>query len=517
MKFIFSLILIIFLSSAHINAADTNTLKFDNEKINEFIKKNNLNKIRPNKFEKEKKFDITKLKPFIFLAIIIFGVIFSLNKESREQENNIKPKKSKHKNQSRIDEFVKRSNKKNTDREREDEFSYDEENYEDEMRQKAEEDFLSELYSEDLKIKVEEKIHENNPYYFVLAIGNFIFKDKDFKSIEKENNQVKFTVYAFDVTDKEKEVALQGLTDPYKDENYLLSSTRNMETKPGYGYFEWTPIFLFPKSLVVPPYRGERKIKFVVSTTKINAKFEQGKIVNEKDFYFLTESMLNLNFQDPGYLEEDKYEDKVNEKIVQLGLAVAYSENKINQSGVEAIKTWINQKIMWKHYFAENTEEGNENKIKYSFLLKNTYELLKNKKLSLSEIVKELNYKSNTSKRYDAMNLLLNVAGSDERLSVEEDKLLNKTARALELDMDRFQQMKTSTIANIDTIDEANEENEDTIFNFSPDMTNEEKCKKLRQEYTRWNRQTNNSNEKIRNQAKKMVGLTANLRKKYNC
>jgi hypothetical protein len=290
-----------------------------------------------------------------------------------------------------------------------------------------------------------------------------------------------------------------------------------MEAEPGYGYFEWTPIFIFPKSLVIPPYRGERKIKFVVSTTKINAKFEQGKIVNEKDFYFLTESMLNLNFQDPGYLEEDKYEDKVNEKIVQLGLAVAYSENKINQKGVEAIKTWINQKIIWKHYFAENTEEENENKIKYSFLLKNTYELLKNKKLSLSEIVKELNYKSNTSKRYDAMNLLLNVAGSDERLSVEEDKLLNKTARALELDMDRFQQMKTSTIANIDTIDEANEENEDTIFNFSPDMTNEEKCKKLRQEYTFWNRQTNNSNEKIRNNAKKMVGLTANLRKQYNC
>ena len=261
MKFIFSLILIIFLSSAHINAADTNTLKFDNEKINEFIKKNNLNKIRPNKFEKEKKFDITKLKPFIFLAIIIFGVIFSLNKESREQENNIKPKKSKEKEQSRIDEF----------------------SYDDEENENWD---TNDFESEDLKIKVEEKIHENNPYYFVLAIGNFSFKDKDFKSIEKENNQVKFTVYAFDVTDKEKEVALQGLADPYKDENYLLSSTRNMEAKPGYGYFEWTPIFLFPKSLVVPPYRGERKIKFVVSTTKINAKFEQGKIVNEKDFYF---------------------------------------------------------------------------------------------------------------------------------------------------------------------------------------------------------------------------------------
>ena len=196
---------------------------------------------------------------------------------------------------------------------------------------------------------------------------------------------------------------------------------------------------------------------------------------------------------------------------------MAYSEKKINQRGVEAIKTWINQKIIWKNYFDENTEEENENKIKYSFLLHNTYELLKNKKLSLSEIVKELNYKSNISKRYDAMNLLLNIAGSDDRLSAEEDKLLNKTARALELDMDRFQQMKTSTIASLDTIDDIDEENEDTIFNFSADMTNEEKCKKLRLEYTRWNRQTNNSNEKIRNQAKKMVELTASLRKKYNC
>ena len=115
------------------------------------------------------------------------------------------------------------------------------------------------------------------------------------------------------------------------------------------------------------------------------------------------------------------------------------------------------------------------------------------------------------------MNLLLNIAGSDDRLSKEEDKLLNNTARALELDLDRFQQMKTSTIANIDTIDESDEDNEDNIFNFSKDMTDADKCKKLREEYTRWNRQTNNSNEKIRNQARKMVELTANLRKKYNC
>ena len=535
MKLIISFFFILIITSFNSNAVDTPAETFDkqlenyikgkdnklpdirknnNKQLNEFIKKNKLNN---NFVKKEKEFDISKFRGVIWLIVIILIIIFSKSGFTGfdEEEGRIKKKKLKDTNQSKIDEFVKISNKKNKDKEREDEFSYDEENWDSEMQKEANDEFLD--YAEDLKIKVEEKIDENKPFYFISGFGGLNFKDKDFQSIEKENDQVKFTVYVFDATDKDKEVALQGLTDRYKDENYILSSTRNMEAKPGYGYFEWTPIFIFPKSLVIPPYRGERKIKFVVSATKINAKFEKGKIVNDKDFYFSKETILNLNFQEPGYLEEDAYEDEVNEKIVQLGLAVAYSEKKINQRGVEAIKTWINQKVIWKHYFAENTEEENENKIKYSFLLNNTYELLKNKKLSLSEIVKELNYKSSISKRYDAMNLLLNIAGSDDRLSSEEDKLLNKTARALELDMDRFQQMKTSTIANIDTIDNTDEENEDTIFNFSSDMTNEEKCKKLRQEYTRWNRQTNNSNDKIRNQAKKMCELTASLRKKYNC
>jgi hypothetical protein len=286
-----------------------------------------------------------------------------------------------------------------------------------------------------------------------------------------------------------------------------------MKVGVGLAYNDWTPMFRFPKSLVIPPSRGQRILKFVVCASKLKSKFDQGIIKNKKDLYFETTTTFNLNYEQPGYLESEIYESALNEKIVQLGMAVAYSEKKINTSGVEAIKSWINTEILWKNYFTDETEE----KIKYSFLLKNTHELLKKNKLSLSEIVKEINFKSNISRRYDAMNLLLNIAGSDDRLSKEEDKLLNNTARALELDLDRFQQMKTSTIANIDTIDESDEDNEDTIFNFSKDMTDADKCKKLREEYTRWNRQTNNSNEKIRNQARKMVELTANLRKKYNC
>ena len=145
MRFIFSLIIILFLSSVNISVADTNELKFDNEKINEFIKKNKLNN---NIIKKEKEFDITKYRALIILVVAILIGIFSRGGFTGfdEEEGRIKKKKSKDNNQSRIDEFIEKSNKKNTDKEREDEFSYDEEDWDSEMQKKANNDFLSEIY-----------------------------------------------------------------------------------------------------------------------------------------------------------------------------------------------------------------------------------------------------------------------------------------------------------------------------------------------------------------------------------
>jgi hypothetical protein len=267
----------------------------------------------------------------------------------------------------------------------------------------------------------------------------------------------------------------------------------------------------------VPAYRGKRKIEFVLNVTSIDTKFLKGEIKTKKkeNLYFQTKVEIEINYEEPGYSEITEFEEDVTKNIIQLGMALAYSENKMEQRSLDVIKNWINNEIMWKNIILDE-EQAKENKMKYSFLLNNTYQLLKDKRLSMSNIIKELNNKTNLTKKYETINLLLNIAGADDKLSLAEDKLLNKTAAALELDLERFQQMKTSTIANIETV-EGDDENEDTIFNFTSGMTDEDKCKKLRIEYTRWNRQTNNSNEKIRLQAKKMTELAANLRKKYNC
>ena len=495
MKLLISFLLSIFILFSNLSASENTqklTPKINNEQLQELIKKlPRENSVTQNTSNEDW---FKKLRPFIVPLLIVLYLIFRSDSKTEDRpKKNTKTRNTR----SRTEDFVKKHNEdhKIADKDYEDEWNYDQQ----------------ELNS--LQIKIEKQQVESLKVFDVMAFGMLGFTKDQIDQTKLEKEEAKFTCYVFDITDKDNEIPLQGLTDPYKDDSFLLSSNRNMKVGIGFAYNEWTPMFRFPVHLVVPPYRGKRKIKFIVSATKINAQFENGLIKKKKDLYFDLETIFELNFEEPGYLDAEQYEGDINEKIVQLGMAVAYSEKKINTAGIEAIKSWINTEIIWKNYFEDSTDQ----KIKYSFLLKNTLELLKNNKLSLSEIVKEINYKSSVSKRYDAMNLLLNIAGSDDRLSKEEDKLLNNTARALELDLSRFQQMKTSTIANIETIEESDEDSEETIFNFSKDMTDADKCKKLREEYTRWNRQTNNSNEKIRNQARKMVELTANLRKKYNC
>ena len=430
-----------------------------------------------------------KLRPLLIPIILVSFFILRKSDKDKIENTNIDQE---------IENEMDEQNNLEDNKEYEDEWNYD--NHQ----------------NQNLTIRIEEKNIDNIESYVVMANGLLNFTNAQIEETKKENEEVKYSCYVFDSTE-ENIIPLKSTNETFKDDEDLLSQFRNMKVGLNFAYNEWTPMFIFPKSMIEPPYRGNRKLKFIVTASKLNAKFEQGKIIDNHDFYYDLDATFEIEFNQPGYLEAEGFEEEVNDKIVQLGMAVTYSEKEINQLGIDALKSWINKEIVYKDFYSDQSTDKLSKKLKYSFLLKNTFELLKTNKLSMSDLIREINYKTNIPKRYDIMNLLLNIAGADDRLSAAEDKLLNNTARALELNIDKFQQMKTSTIANIETIDENHEGNEETIFNFTADMSNEEKCKKLRHEYTRWNRQTNNSNEKIRNQARKMVELTASLRKKYNC
>jgi hypothetical protein len=130
--------------------------------------------------------------------------------------------------------------------------------------------------------------------------------------------------------------------------------------------------------------------------------------------------------------------------------------------------------------------------------------------------LKEIKNFSKIDERYEVINLLLNIATDDKTLTLEENKFLDNAAKKLELNQNKYLEIKkieTSSLTFVDFGDKADE----SIFGLSDNMDAKEKCRVLRKEYSRWNSQTNNSDKNKRVRAKEMVNLIANLRKQYNC
>ena len=114
------------------------------------------------------------------------------------------------------------------------------------------------------------------------------------------------------------------------------------------------------------------------------------------------------------------------------------------------------------------------------------------------------------------INLLLNIATNDDTLIAKENSFIDNVAKKLELNQNKYQEIKRIETASLKSVDFGDKADE-SIFGITKDMDNKEKCKILRQEYSRWNSQTNNNDKTKRNRAKEMTILAANLRKQYNC
>jgi hypothetical protein len=127
-----------------------------------------------------------------------------------------------------------------------------------------------------------------------------------------------------------------------------------------------------------------------------------------------------------------------------------------------------------------------------------------------------MNEKLSKAQKYEIIELLLSIASADNKLSKEEDSLLNKIVKKLEVDEVIFANMKNKTIISVDEIETSTSTSE-SIFGIKEEMSDEEKCKLLRKHYSKWNAQTNSNNPKTKSRAKEMVKLITALREKYNC
>ena len=209
-------------------------------------------------------------------------------------------------------------------------------------------------------------------------------------------------------------------------------------------------------------------------------------------------------------MDEIVNKDKVEDLSIKLGMSMAAADGHLDQKELDVIKNWA--KNVTSLLDEEKAKERNKYFSKY---IKNTYQSAKQKKISLSNLVKEFNDVASKSQKYTAMQLLLDISGADGTLSKEEDLFISKIAKTTGINLSTFKEMRNKVIANVDNL-EMSEKPSESTFGITEDMDDAEKMKILRKEYTKWNGQTNHKDPKKKKRAKEMVKIIADLRKQYS-
>ena len=379
---------------------------------------------------------------------------------------------------------------------------------------------------------------------FVVKLNN-LPTDEEIENHTVGGKKIYLKIYVYDVTDLDEDkyfkiqdngedtgqyflnnchvVKTEDLS--WSEGNGILVQTTELET---YGMTQLSEL-AFPYSKLQLPKYGKRKLSFRTFICNENQKFDEnnGRFISydnpsfRAEEYFLesysegfdeysdytdilsySSSEIEVEYKQPGYLEINRR--KYNDLKIALSLALNQDDKNNQKANLEKIKDSVR--------YGDFTVEGNIHKI---LSLKKNYEKSLNEKLNLDNILKDLKKNSVIHERYEIIDFLLNLATRDETFNSKENKFIDKVSKELELNKEKYQEIKKQKTSSVKFVD-FGDEVEESVFGINKDMTKDEKLKILRKEYSRWNALTNNTDKMIRERAKEMRDLAANLRSQYN-
>ncbi len=369
--------------------------------------------------------------------------------------------------------------------------------------------------------------------------------DEDKFSIKfDEGKKIYLKIYVYDVTDlrSDKYYELEDYgedTENYfnnnchviKTEDFSWSEGNNIlvQSKELKSAYDFPSELAFPFSVLQLPKYGKRKLEFRSFVCTEDQKFneEDGRFLFYKnscfrpeecylatdeyafddygdytDIYAYSSSLIFVEYKQPGYLETNK------ERYDDLKIALSFALKQHSGDNLEDSLEKVKEKIRYGDY----TAEGNIKKI---LSLKKNYQEAKNSKIKLDDILKDLKKNSFVHERYQIIDFLLNLATDDETFTNSENSFIDKVSEQLELNKEKYQEIKKQKTASVKLVDFGERAGE-SVFGITKDMDKQQKLKLLRKEYSRWNALTNNTDKTIRERARQMRDLAANLRSEYS-
>ena len=403
-------------------------------------------------------------------------------------------------------------------------------------------DYSDEEYNykspEDEEIKIKTSVHKkkiNGKNSFLIKFEN-LPDDLLIQQYNDEGKKIYLKVYAYDVSDlnnekyyeaRDSEQYFINNSQVIKTDNFTWSEgdevlVQNKELKP---YEDFSGALAIPFSVMVFPKYGNRKVSFRTFICTDNQKFDEstGRPILNETQNFAAEELFLLDYRNE-FDEDNEFSDilsyhntEIDSKYNQPGY-LEINLRKLNDIKIslafcllnDGSKDYLNrlEKIKKNIKYGDFTVEGN---IYKTLNLKKNYEIALSNKFNIDEIFRELKKNSVIHERYEIINYLLNIAIDDETFNEKENNFIDSVANNLDLNQEKYQEIKKQKTASVKFVDFGINAGE-SIFGLNKNMSNKEKEKVLRKEYSRWNALTNNSDKSIRERAREMRDLAAKLR-----
>lgn len=259
---------------------------------------------------------------------------------------------------------------------------------------------------------------------------------------------------------------------------------------------DWVDFLKIPTDGLIFPKKGRRSLE---------VKVDVRSAIDFEELIVSASRVITIENKNAGYEGFVENREEVKRLIIQLAVAVSASDEKVERNEKEAVMQWLRRTNLTNDEKANKAIRGRLEKVfDYSLNF-----VAKGGEIQTAWICKRILEIAHPAEKYEAIELALKVANADNLAAENEIRLLERLAKALQLDPKRFKALMEKHLP----LEMYEKVDRDVILNIQEDMTREQKKKHLREEYVKWNSRVTNPNPVIRKQAEDMLQLIAEARK----
>jgi tellurite resistance protein len=351
----------------------------------------------------------------------------------------------------------------------------------------------------DFEVRTKEMLRGDNQDLRVISI-----EARGKISVSSPTN-VQFVCFALDVSDKnDGEAVISTLSDfKFPNSHAFLSQREFGLLNPDQYFKDWVEIGVLLPDHVMAPKSGQRKFKFTCAMTPAG---------NLDLTYVSTECTGMFEISQLGYNELDEKRMEAISLSLDLGVAIAYGDGRLDRSEGQAISDWLRDKL---EMFDDDTKPKARTQLNDA--LKASFERAEAGNLTVSDSLAKLKASKVRNAVNDALELSSIVMAADGVIAENEMAMLRSFAQELGVKLEDLQNIADKHVAGAKaTATDKSEVSDESLIGIDPKAEKTVIKKALIDAFGKYNARLQTEKDAARRAYyQDLLHAVARLRKKY--